>query len=135
MIGNLWLSAKSAAISELLARPAAGFSRIEYPPFLVAGFFAAAVIVFAPGFIGLAGTAFLGAFAAAFLMLGLAVVHVLLTPYRAKPYILVGLYAVLLLTPWVAPILIILGLAEPFLQLRPRVWRRMPPANRPGPGL
>lgn len=135
MIGNLWLAAKSAAISGLLERPVAGFTRIEYPPLLVVAFFAAVVLSLASGLIGLFGTAFLGAFAGAFLLLGLAVLHVLLARSRMKPLVLFGLYVGLFVTPWIAPIVIAFGLVEPFLQLRQRVWRQMPPANRTGPGL
>ncbi len=133
MIGNLWLAAKSAAISGLLDRPVEGFSRIEYPPFLVAGFFAAVGLSLTSGLIGLVGTAFAGAFGGAFLIMGLAVIHVLLGRSLIKPLVLFVLYVGLFLTPWIAPIITVLGLIEPFLQLRQRISRHVPPASGAGP--
>ncbi|WP_088348700.1 MULTISPECIES: DUF2232 domain-containing protein [Rhodomicrobium] len=133
MIGNLWLAAKSASISGQLNRPVPSFSQINYPPLFVAAFFAALGLSFSPGGLGLAGMAFLGAFGCAFLILGVAVVHSLVAGTQLKPALLVILYAGLLLTPWFAPIVTALGLAEPFLHLRQRVQRPTPPAGGRGP--
>jgi len=136
MLVNLWLAAKSAAISGQLARPAPNFAELDYPPLLLAGFAAAAALTFASGLLGLAGTAFLGAFASAYLILGLAIVHVIAAGFPLRLLVLGLLYTGLLLTPWVAPILVLLGLAEPFLQLRRRLMQRpAPPASRAGPQL
>jgi hypothetical protein len=134
MIGNMWLAARSAAISGLLDRPAFDLIRIDYPPFLLAGFFAAAGLALTSGMLGLISTVFAGAIGTAFLILGLAVIHVYLTGSPIKLLALFGLYFGLFLTPWLAPIVMILGLAEPFLQLRERQWRRMSSsANGAGP--
>lgn len=133
-VGNLWLAAKSAVISGLLVRPPLDLTRIDYPPFLLGGFLAALVLSVLPGQIGMAGMAFLGAFAGAFLILGLAVLHVLLEKSQFKVPTLILLYLGLLIgTPWIAPPVIVLGLAEPFFQLRQRHWRRtMPPGGNSG---
>ncbi len=134
MTGNLWLAAKSASISGQLARPLPRFTQIDYPPALVAGFFAAFGLSLSSGLLSLSGIAFLGAIACAFLILGVAVIHVLSagSPYRLL--LLAMLYSGLFLTPWVAPILIAVGLLEPFLQLRQRQLRRQaPPASGVGP--
>ncbi|NJM34756.1 MAG: hypothetical protein HC850_08640 [Rhodomicrobium sp.] len=134
MIGNMWLAAKSAAISGLLARPAFNLIRVEYPPFLLAGFFAAVGLGLTSGMLGLISTAFAGAIGTAFLILGLAVIHVSLARSPIKLLVLFGLYFGLFLTPWLAPVIMIIGLAEPFLQLRERQWRRMSStANGAGP--
>lgn len=134
MIGNLWLASKTASISGLLARPLPRFKTIEYPPFLLAGFCAALVLSFTAGIVGFVGTAFLGAFACAFLLLGLAIVHSLLAASQFKTLALMFLYTGLLLTPWVAPPLTVLGLLEPFLQLRQRFSKQTKlPGTRPGP--
>ena len=54
--------------------------------------------------------------------------------FQLKLLMLGLLYTGLFLTPWVAPILVLMGLAEPFLQLRRRVPQRpAPPASRAGP--
>jgi hypothetical protein len=107
---------------------------LDYPPQLLAGFAVAAALTFASGLIGLAGTAFLGGFACAYLILGLAVMHVIATGFQLKLLMLGLLYTGLILTPWVAPILVLVGVAEPFLQLRRRVMQRpAPPARDAGP--
>jgi hypothetical protein len=134
MLANLWLAAKSATISGQLARPMPSFAELDYPPLLLGGLGAAAALTFASGLIGLAGTAFLGSFACAYLILGLAVVHVMTAGSQLKLLVLGLLYTGLFLTPWVAPILVLMGLAEPFLQLRRRVMQRpAPPASGAGP--
>jgi hypothetical protein len=136
MLVNLWLAAKSAAISGQLQRPLPSFAGLDYPPLLLVGFAAAAALTFASGLIGLAGTAFLGGISCAYLILGLAVVHIMAAGSQLKLLMLGLLYTGLFLTPWVAPILVLVGLAEPFLQLRRRVMQRpAPPANRAGPHL
>lgn len=129
MIGNLWLAAKSASISGLLSRPLPDFIGIDYPPFLAAGFVAALGVSFAGGMLGVAGVAFLGAFACAFLLMGLAVIHVLLATSQFKLVLLFVLYVGLLVTPWVAPPVTALGLAEPFIRLRQRQSQRPPPTD------
>ncbi len=134
MVGNLWLAAKSAAISGQLERPMPRFTQLHYPPLLLAGFATAAASTFAPGLLGLTGTAFLGSFSCAYLMLGLAVVHVTATGSRLKPLMLGLLYTSLFLLPWVGPILVLMGVAEPFVQLRRRFMQRpAPPASHAGP--
>lgn len=136
MLVNLWLAAKSAAISGQLSRPLPSLAGLDYPRLLLAGFGAAAALAFGSGLIGLAGTAFLGGFACAYLILGLAVAHVAAAGFQLKLLMLGLLYTGLFLTPWVAPALILVGLAEPFLQLRRRVMQRpAPPASRAGPQL
>jgi len=129
MIGNLWLAAKSASISGLLIRPLPDFTRIDYPPFLLAGFAAALALSFASGMLGVTGVAMLGAFSCAFLLLGLAVMHVLLANSQFKIVLLFVLYIGLLITPWVAPPVTALGLAEPFLRLRQRYWQQTQPPD------
>jgi len=134
MLGNLWLAAKSAAISGQLARPMPSFSGLAYPPLLLGGLAAALGLSFASGLAGLAGTAFFGGFACAYLVLGLAVVHVIAAGSQLKLLLLALLYTGLFLTPWVSPILVLVGVAEPFLQLRRRSMQRpAPPASGAGP--
>jgi hypothetical protein len=132
IILNLWLSVKIAAISDLLPRPAPVLREIEYPPFMAAGFFAAFVVSFAPGIVGLLGSAFTGALGLAFVLLGLTVVHTLLanSPFRIPA--LAMIYAGLLLYPLsilVAPVLLGLGVAEPFLRLRQKKRQQMRPPS------
>jgi hypothetical protein len=134
MLGNLWLAAKSATISGQFARPAPSTTELDYPPLLLGGLAAAFGLSFASGLIGLAGTAFFGGFACAYLILGLAVVHVIAAGSQLKLFLLALLYTGLFLTPWVAPILMLVGVAEPFVHLRRRAMQRpAPPASGAGP--
>lgn len=136
MIVNLWIATKCASISSLLIRPFPSIRAIEYPPFLGAGFFAALVISFAPGLIGLFGSAFTGALGIAFVLLGLTVIHALLaqSPYRVP--VLIVLYTSLFwpsLSHFVALPLLGLGLAESFLHLRQRkTQQKLPPSDHSG---
>lgn len=127
MIVNLWLAMKSASISDLLPRPFPSVGRIEYPPFMLAGFAAALVITFIPGMFGLLGSAFAGAMGLALVLLGLTVVHALLADSPFKTPALIGVYIGLLFTPFVAPPLLGLGIAEPFLRLREKRAKKNPP--------
>jgi hypothetical protein len=129
MVGNLWLAAKSAVISGLLDRPVPDFTKIDYPLFLSVGFVIALALNFSYGLIGLIGTAFLGAFACAHLLLGLAVVHVLVGGLPLKLFFLLALYAGLILTPWVGLPVTVLGLLEPFLGLRRRHSQQTKPPS------
>lgn len=134
IIGNLWLAAKSAAISGLLLRPLPVFATITFPPFLVAGFGAAFLASLMSGMPALIGTAFVGAFGFAFILLGLTVIHALLrnSPFRIPA--LIAVYFGLFVTPWVSPPVMGLGLIEPFLRLRARKANQPPsPGNHPGP--
>jgi hypothetical protein len=134
ILANLWIATKSASISGQLARPLPSLTMLHYPPFLLAGFLVSLLLSFASGIVGLAGTAFLGAISCAYLILGLAVMHVAAAGSQFKPLVLAVLYAGLMLTPWVAPITILLGLIEPLLQLRRRILERAaPPAGPAGP--
>jgi len=129
MVGNLWLAAKSAVISGLLDRPVPDFTKIDYPLFLSVGFMIALALNFSSGLIGLIGTAFLGAFACAHLLLGLAVVHVLVGGLPLKLFFLLALYVGLILTPWVGLPVTVLGLLEPFLGLRRRHSQQTKPPS------
>ncbi|MBX2805442.1 MAG: YybS family protein [Hyphomicrobiales bacterium] len=129
---NLWLAVKIAAISELLPRPTPSLRAIEYPPFMVAGFFAALVLSFAPGIVGLLGGAFTGAMGLAFVLLGLTVMHTLLANSPVRILALSVIYASLLLYPisiLTAPMLLGLGIAEPFLRLRQKKTQQTQPPS------
>lgn len=131
MLGNLWLAAKSAAISGLLDRPVPDITKADYPPLLAAGLFAAIGLSFTSGLLGVAAVAFAGAIGCAFVILGMGVIHVVLSRTVMKPFILFFIYLGLSLTPWIAPVIAAVGLLEPFLHLRRRSIQQTPP---PGSG-
>jgi hypothetical protein len=130
-----WLAAKSAAISGLLDRPVPDVTKADYPPLLAAGFFAALGLSFTSGLLGLAGVGFAGALGCAFVILGMGVIHVVLSQTVMKPFILVFIYLGLSLTPWIAPVIAAIGLLEPLLHLRQRSVQPTtpPPGSGAGP--
>lgn len=135
MVANLWLAARSASISGLLIRPVPDFTQIGYPAFFLPAFLAALLLSFASGLPGVVGMAFLGAFTCAWIILGMAVLHVFLAGSQLKALVLTLAYIGLALMPWLlVPPLTLLGIAESFLNLRQRIWRSTtPPGNGLGP--
>jgi hypothetical protein len=124
MLLNLWLAAKSAAISGLLARPWPSFSHLEYPPLMTVGFVASVGAALLPGMAGIMAMAFVGAFGFAYLLLGLIVLHQLVagSPYRVL--LLAALYLAILVVDWAVLLVAIIGLAEPLFELRQRALRQ-----------
>lgn len=118
---NLWLATRIAAISELLPRPVPPLSMIEYPPFIAAGFFAALVVSFAPGIIGLIGSAFTGTLGLALVFLGVTVAYAFVAHSPFRIAVVAMICAGIFLYPLsilVTPALLGLGIAEPFVHLR-----------------
>ena len=132
MLANVWLAAKSAAISGQLTRPWPALAHLDYPPLFTAGLFAAIGFAFMPGLTGIMAMGFVGAFSLAFLLMGLMVIHVLLAGSRLKHVFLTGIYLGIVINPWVAPAIVLLGLAEPFFELRRRALQRSTPPENPG---
>jgi hypothetical protein len=127
LLVNLWLAARSASVSGLLKRPWPSFANLEYPPLMTAGFIASVGIALMPGMPGIMAMSFVGAFGFAYLLLGLVVLHLVVSDSPFKPLILGGVYLAILLVDWGSLIVAMVGLAEPFLELRQRALRRPAP--------
>ena len=133
MLLNLWLAARSAAISGLLPRPWPAFANLEYPPLMTLGFLASIGAALLPGMPGIMAMAFIGAFGLAYLLLGLVVLHQLLAGNPLKPLLLAGVYlALIVMVQWAAVAVALIGLAEPLLELRQRALRRSAPPPKGG---
>lgn len=133
---NLYLAGRIVQFSGRLARPWPDLKRLELPRELVAGLAVALVVSFVPGIIGLLSGAFAAGFLFAFMLQGLAVMHVLTLPSKIRPLILGGVYFVLIFLGWSGTVLswsgfllALLGLAEPVFRLRAQV-----PPGTGGPG-
>jgi hypothetical protein len=136
MLLNLWLAAKSTAISGLLTRPMPRFANLEFPPLMTVGFVASVGIALMPGMPGVIAMAFVGAFGFAYLLLGLVVLHQVIGESAFRPFFLAGLYLGILLIDWGAIVVAVLGLAEPLLELRQRALKRSaPPKSGKKPDL
>jgi len=133
MLANTWLGGKIAQVSGRLIRPWPTIVDMDYPRFLPMGFLVAlaAGVLFA-GLTSAMASAFTGAFMLAYLIMGLAVIHAVTRGSNFQVLILVLLYVGILLVGWIAVVIALLGIGEPFLRLRERAARSGgPPAGPP----
>ena len=130
MLFNLWFAAKSASISGQLPRPWPSLANLEYPPMMTVGFVASIGAALLPDMAGIMAMAFVGAFALAYLLLGLVVMHQLAATSSFRPLLLAGIYFAIIVVDWFALVIALIGLAEPLLELRQRALRRSAPPPR-----
>src|SRR5215475_5255440 len=117
---NLWIAALIVDASGRALRPWPDLRGFELPNALVPIFAGALAASFLPGLPGLLATGLAGALLFAYMLQGLAVIHVYSrgAPFRAV--LLTAIYLGILLLGWVALVVAILGVAEPLLGLRQR---------------
>jgi hypothetical protein len=128
LIFNLWLAGRITLASGQLSRPWPDLSAMEYPPGTALMLLASILAAGAKGIAGAVGTAFLGAFFLAYVLIGLAVVHFVTRAKPWRPFALWVLYAgLLLINVWIAVIIALVGLADRPLRLRERAFTSGPP--------
>jgi magnesium-transporting ATPase (P-type) len=117
---NLWMAGMIVDASARALRPWPDFHALELPNALVPIFAASLLASFVPGLSGLVATGFAGALLFAFVLQGLAVIHVYSrgAPFRAL--LLGAVYLGILLLGWVAIVVAIIGIGEPVFRLRER---------------
>src|SRR5690242_13345007 len=121
---NFRLAAAIAARLRITARPLPRFGTLAFPRSAALGLLAASASALLPDSFGLIGGAFAGGLAAAFALLGLAVLHGLLEGHPLRPMLLVALYvAVLVLGFALALPLIVTGLLDMLFAMRARTRR------------
>ena len=119
---NLWLAALVTNKSQRLSRPWSDLSLITLPRALSAGFAAAVALSLSGGMPGMLATSFATAILMAYLLVGLAIIHNVTRGSTIRPGILWAVYVLLfMLFLMAAPVIALLGLAEPLLP-----WRRRP---------
>ena len=123
---NLWIAALIVDASGRALRPWPDLRGFELPNALVPIFAAALAASFLPGLPGLLATGLAGALLFAYVLQGLAVIHLYSRGLPFRAVLLTAVYLGILLLGWVALVVAILGLAEPLLGLR---QRRQPPTN------
>ena len=121
---NLWMAGLIVDASGRALRPWPNLHALELPNALLLVFAAALAASFLPGLAGLLATGLAGALLFAYVLQGLAVIHVYSRGVSLRPLLLATVYISILLLGWVAIIVAIVGLAEPLINLR----------HRPGPG-
>ncbi len=117
---NLWLAGRIVDASGRALRPWPDLHALELPNFLVLLFAGALALSFIPGLPGLLATGLAGALLFAYVLQGLAVIHVYSKGMTARGLLLTTVYLGILLLGWVAILVAILGLAEPMLGIRQR---------------
>lgn len=127
---NLWLAAKTVAVSGRLPRPWPYIPSTLMPRETIAILIVAVAASLMPGFIGFFGSALTGALLAGFILSGLATVHVMTLGKTWRVPALSGLYILVLLALlWLMPLLALLGIADTLFGIRHR--GTPPPAPLP----
>jgi hypothetical protein len=122
---NLWLAALVTNKSERLSRPWSDLSLITLPRGLSLAFAGAVALALTGGMPGMLATSFATAILMAYLLVGLAIIHNVTRGSTIRPGILWAIYVLLfMLFLMAAPIIALVGMAEPILP-----WRRR--ANAP----
>ena len=117
---NLWIAGLIVDASGRALRPWPDLHGLELPNALVLVFAVALAASFLPGVAGMLATGFAGAMLFAYVLQGLAVIHVYSQGLPLRGVLLTGIYFGILLLGWVAILVAIVGLAEPLLGLRQR---------------
>jgi len=117
---NLWMAAMIVDASGRALRPWPDFHALELPNALVPIFAGALLGSFVPGLAGLVATGFAGALLFAFVLQGLAVLHVYSRGVPFRTLLLAAVYLGILLLGWVAIAVAIIGIGEPVFRLRER---------------
>lgn len=117
---NLWLAGYIVEASGRALRPWPDLLALEVPNIYVAVFAGALVASFMPGVIGLMATGLAAAMLFAYVLQGLAVIHVYSRGVPFRPLLLAVVYLGILFLGWLAILVAILGLAEPLVGLRAR---------------
>jgi hypothetical protein len=117
---NLWMAGLIVDASGRALRPWPDLHALELPNALVPIFAAALLASFMPGLPGLVATGFAGALLFAFVLQGLAVIHVYSRGVPFRALLLAAVYLGILLLGWVAIAVAIVGLGEPVFRLRER---------------
>ncbi|HEX2726648.1 MAG TPA: hypothetical protein VHN20_12585 [Beijerinckiaceae bacterium] len=119
---NVWVAARTVAISGRLPRPWPAIARTRMPQSALAPMALAVAAAFLAGFTGIVALTVAGALAMAFALLGLALLHDVSRGRPGRAGLLVGAYLlVALLSHAVLPLLALAGMADTAVDLRRRL--------------
>ena len=129
---NLWLAGRIVKFSGRLTRPWPDLAAMRFPRPLALVLAGAAFVSFLGGLPGVIAGALVAALLMAYGMLGFAVLHAITRGMNARPFLLGGVYAAVLVIGWPVLALCLLGLIETVIDLRARVARSrgMPPIRQ-----
>lgn len=121
MLVNLWLAAKITRRTGRLPRPWPDLAAIELPITFLAVYFALFVTAaLAGGAAGYIAAFYASALSALWVVIGLAVLHMVTRGNSFRAPLLAGVYVMLLFFGWPMVLLMIVGISEQFLQFRRR---------------
>ncbi len=126
---NFYIAGRITLASGRLPRPWPDLSAMAFPRGVGFGLaLTLAVAALTTGYPALVASGFAGAILFAYLLLGLAILHHISRGKPARPFMLWGVYAgLVILNPWSGLVVAMLGVLEPFLP-----WRRTArPGNAP----
>ena len=127
---NLWLAGLIVDASGRALRPWPRLDTLELPNAFFLLFTGALLLSFLPGLAGLLATGLAGALLFAYVLQGLAVLHVYSRGLPFRSLLLAAVYLGILLLGWVAIAVAVIGLGEPMLRLRERAaMRGQPPGT------
>jgi len=129
---NLWMAGLIVDASGRALRPWPDLHSLELPNAFLLIFAGALAASFLPGLPGLLATGLAGALLFAYVLQGLAVIHVYSQGVPFRGLLLATVYLGILLLGWVAIVVAIIGLAEPLLGLRQRARSGGQPPNNSG---
>lgn len=131
---NLWLAARVVKFSGQLRRPWPDLPALAFPPTVSIALAVAIALSFVGGLVGIVATALMAALLMAYGVLGFAVLHTLTRGMSARPLLLGGIYAIVLVFGWPLIGLCLLGMLEAALGLRRRFGKAGgPPGGPPAP--
>ena len=120
-VTNMSLGARIARARGWMARPKDDIPAKAGLPLEAAAILAIALgLLFLGGPVGLTGKAIAGAMIAAFFLVGLAVLHAVTRGITARPFLLNGVYFLILITGFPAIFIVCAGLAETLVGIRNR---------------
>ncbi len=129
---NLWLAARIVKVSGRLRRPWPDLSAIAFPsaaPLLLIGALAGS---FLTGLLGISFAIVTASLLMAYAFLGFAVLHAITRGMDARPFVLGGVYIVIIAFNGLLLLMSLLGIADTIFNLRTHVARkRGPPAPQP----
>lgn len=124
---NLWLAGRVVHLSGRLKRPWPDLHALALPTYASALYALAVGASLLPGLFGIIAGLFAASLTIAYAAHGLAVMHALVRPIKARAIILTSAYAAILLFGWPLLVIVILGLADALFDVRGRVSRRRGP--------
>jgi hypothetical protein len=108
-------------------RPALGLARMQLPRWLVVLFaLSLAVGLLAEGDLEFLGWTLSMVFVVPFFFVGMVCIHLLCRGWTPGPFVLIGIYLVLILRGWPALLAAVLGIAEQWIKLRDRIGGARP---------